>query len=74
MKVYTNNQQRQHGEMQTIWGWMTDNFGPPENHSIMSTRWRYGKDIKEFINGTWDIEWFDFTDEKDATAFIMRWL
>lgn len=80
MKVYTNNEVREFGEMNTIWGWMTDNFGPPENHSgTPKARWTYGKDTPDFvgsniINGTWEIEWFDFVYDKDAMLFTLRWL
>jgi hypothetical protein len=79
MKIKTNNRERSIYEMWEIWHWMTDTFGPPEAHNDNLKRWTYGKDSPDsyegrvIIDGTWDIEWFDFRDEKDATMFILRW-
>jgi hypothetical protein len=79
MKVKTNNEIRTVDEMSKMWYWMTDTFGAPEAHNGNKKRWTYGKDTKGFlgsdtiINGTWEIEWFDFRDDKDATMFILRW-
>ncbi len=78
MKVKTDNEIRTVYEMAEMWGWMTDHFGPPESHNDNKKRWTYGKDSVGYlggtlIDGTWDIEWFDFRDEKDATMFLLRW-
>jgi hypothetical protein len=78
MKVYTRNTERTIQEMTEIWKWMTDMFGPPEAHNNYKKRWTYGKDHPGFlgsetIDGTWDIEWFEFRDEKDAEWFTLRW-
>lgn len=78
MKVYTNNEVRTIFEMSEMWYWMTDTFGPPEAHNDNLKRWTYGKDNpgwtgSTFIDGTHDIEWFDFRDDSDATLFILRW-
>ena len=78
MKVATRNSEREIFEMTQMWWWMTDTFGPPEAHSEHKKRWTYGKDHpgfmgSELIDGTWDIEWFEFRDEKDATMFMLRW-
>jgi hypothetical protein len=78
MKVYTRNTERTIQEMYEIWRWMTDTFGAPESHNSNKKRWTYGKDHSgflgsEMINGTWDIEWFDFRDERDAEWFALRW-
>ena len=79
MKVKTDNEIRTVNEMANMWSWMTDHFGVPEAHNGNQKRWTYGKDSKGFlgsdtiINGTWEIEWFDFRDEKDATMFLLRW-
>jgi hypothetical protein len=78
MKVYTNNQERTIFEMSEMWIWMTNTFGPPEAHNDNAKRWTYGKDSVGYlggtlIDGTFDIEWFDFRDEKDATLFTLRW-
>ena len=79
MKVSTRNQERTIDEMSEMWHWMTDNFGPPEAHNDNKKRWTYGKYSTGFlggtmIDGTWDIEWFDFQNEADASAFILKWL
>lgn len=79
MKVYTKNDERTINEMSEMWYWMTDNFGAPTAHNDNLKRWTYGKDTKAFlgsdtiINGTWEIEWFDFRDDKDAEWFILKW-
>ena len=78
MKVATRNKERTIDEMHDIWVWMTNTYGPPEAHNDNLKRWTYGKDHpgflgSELIDGTWDIEWFDFRDEKDATMFMLRW-
>lgn len=78
MKVQTRNQERTVDEMSNMWYWMTNTFGPPEAHNHYLKRWTYGKDHpgfmgSELVDGTWDIEWFDFRDEKDATMFMLRW-
>ncbi len=78
MKVYTKNDERTISEMSDIWNWMTNTFGPPEAHNDNKKRWTYGKDSKGYlggtlIDGTWDIEWFDFRDKKDAEWYILRW-
>lgn len=78
MKVKTRNQERTIQEMTEMWYWMTNNFGPPEAHNDNLKRWTYGKDHPGFlgsetIDGTWDIEWFDFRDSKDAEWFILKW-
>jgi len=78
MRVYTNNQNRTMSEMSLMWCWMTDTYGPPEAHNGNTRRWTYGKDHpgfmgSELIDGTWDIEWFDFRDDRDATMFTLRW-
>lgn len=78
MKVYTKNDKRTISEMTDMWWWMTENFGPPEAHNDNKKRWTYGKDSVGYlggtlIDGTWDIEWFDFRDEKDAEWYILRW-
>lgn len=78
MKVKTDNEIRTVDEMSEMWHWMTKNFGPPEAHNGNLKRWTYGKDSVGFLggtlcDGTWDIEWFDFRDEKDATMFLLRW-
>ena len=78
MKVYTQNQDRTLDEMADIWHWMTLTYGPPEAHNGQLRRWTYGKDHlgfmgSETIDGTWDIEWFDFADASDATLYILRW-
>lgn len=78
MKVKTNNEIRTIHEMSDMWRWMTDTFGPPEAHNGNLKRWTYGKDNPGYlgsmtIDGTFDIEWFDFRDEKDATLFMLRW-
>ena len=78
MRVKTNNQIRTIFEMSEMWVWMTNTFGPPEAHNGNLKRWTYGKDHPGFlgsetIDGTFDIEWFDFRDDRDATMFIMRW-
>ena len=78
MKVYTKNSERTVAEMNELWRWMTDNFGAPSSHNRNLSRWTYGKDHpgfmgSEMIDGTWDIEWFDFRDEKDVTAYLLRW-
>jgi hypothetical protein len=58
---------------------MVDNFGVPASHNDDKKRWAYGKDTKSvfgcdtILNGTWEIEWFNFRDEKDATMFMLRW-
>jgi hypothetical protein len=78
MKVYTNNQERTIHEMHEIWCWMTDTFGPPEAHNSNLRRWTYGKDSLGYmgtshIDGTHDIEWFEFEKDQDATLFRLRW-
>lgn len=78
MKVYTRNTERTIFDMSEMWAWMTNNFGPPEAHNDNMKRWTYGKDHPGFmgsetIDGTFDIEWFDFRDEKDAMLFQLRW-
>lgn len=79
MRVATNNEIRTIHEMNEIWYWMTENFGNPEAHtSDIRARWTYGKDNPGYlggtlVDGTWDIEWFDFRNEKDATMYILRW-
>jgi hypothetical protein len=78
MKVKTNNEIRTIHEMSEMWRWMTDTYGAPEAHNSNLKRWTYGKDNpgytgSMFIDGTFDIEWFDFRDQKDADWFIMRW-
>ncbi len=78
MKVKTNNEIRTIDEMAEMWVWMTNTFGPPEAHNHYKKRWTYGKDRPGYmgsslIDGTWDIEWFDFREEKDATIFMLRW-
>jgi hypothetical protein len=78
MKVYTKNTERRIAEMTKMWHWMTDTFGPPEAHNDNLKRWTYGKDSRGFlssntIDGTFDIEWFDFRDEADATLFTLKW-
>lgn len=78
MKVQTRNQERTIFEMSEMWTWMTRTFGPPEAHNSNQKRWTYGKDHpgfmgSELIDGTFDIEWFDFRDERDATVFLLRW-
>lgn len=76
MKIYTSN--RTIYEMDEIWAWVIDTFGPPGNHNGNRRRWAYGKDSggsyrSGILNGTWEIEWFDFANEKDATMFALRW-
>ena len=79
MKVKTNNINRTIFEMSEMWTWMTNTFGPPEAHNSNGLkRWTYGKDNPGYlggstIDGTFDIEWFDFRDEKDAMMYILRW-
>lgn len=79
MKVNTKNDERTISEMTEMWHWMTDHFGAPEANNDNKKRWTYGKESKglfgsdTIINGTWEIEWFDFRDEKDATMFTLRW-
>lgn len=78
MKVKTNNEIRTIHEMSDMWRWMTDTFGPPEAHNDNAKRWTYGKDTPNFlgsttIDGPWDIEYFDFRNEKDAMMYILRW-
>lgn len=78
MKVSTKNHDRPIQEMTEMWYWMTNTFGPPEAHNSNLRRWTYGKDHPGFlgsetIDGTFDIEWFDFRDEKDAMLFQLRW-
>jgi hypothetical protein len=78
MKVSTRNTERTILEMSEMWYWMTTNFGPPEPHNHHMQRWTYGKDHPGFmgsetIDGTFDIEWFDFRDKKDAEWFVLRW-
>lgn len=78
MKVYTKNTERTIFEMTDMWKWMTNTYGPPEAHNDNLKRWTYGKDSKgymgtDILDGTHDIEWFEFRDEKDATMFILRW-
>ena len=78
MKVYTKNTERPIKEMTEMWYWMTNMFGRPEAHNHHKKRWAYGKDHPGFlgsetIDGTWDIEWFDFRDEEDATLFTLKW-
>ncbi len=78
MKVNTRNTERPIQEMTEMWYWMTNTFGPPEAHNDNAKRWTYGKDSQGYlggtlIDGTWDIEWFDFRDDKDAVIYKLRW-
>ena len=77
MKVSTRNHERTMDEMTVMWYWMVDAFGPPEAHNGNKKRWTYGKDPdwvgSTFCNGSFEIEWFEFYDEKDAEWFILRW-
>lgn len=78
MKVYTKNDERTIDESTEMWDWMIKNFGVPIAHNGTKKRWTYGKDHVGYlggvlIDGTWDIEWFDFQDEKDASLYILRW-
>ena len=76
MKVYTKNQERPIDEMYEMWHWMTANFGAPIAHNDNLNRWTYGKDTNALgtvIIGAWDIEWFDFQDDRDAVMFLLRW-
>lgn len=76
MKVNTNNEIRTIHEMQDMWTWTCEQFGTPGEGSKYT--WTYGKDRPGYmgsttIDGPWDIEWFDFRNEKDATIFMLRW-
>ena len=78
MKVLTKNTERTIFEMSEMWTWMVNTYGPPEAHNDNLKRWTYGKDHYGFmgdlrIDGTFDIEWFEFRDDKDATVFMLRW-
>ena len=78
MRVRTRNMERTIFDMSDMWVWMTNTFGPPEAHNEHKKRWTYGKDHlgylgSDLINGTFDIEWFEFRDERDATLFMLRW-
>ena len=76
MKVSARKLDRTIVEMDMMWQWMTDNFGPPIAHNKNLKRWTYGKEYlhkRDLVNGTWDIEWFEFHDEKDAMLFMLRW-
>ena len=77
MKVLTRNDERTIQEMQDMWTWMVTTFGKPGEDSNYT--WRYGKDTpgyagSMFIDGPWDIEYFDFNNSKDAEWYILRWL
>jgi hypothetical protein len=78
MRVNTRNQERPISEMTQMWHWMTDTYGPPEAHNGNLRRWTYGKDSLGYmgsshIDGTHDIEWFEFENPSDATMFMLRW-
>jgi hypothetical protein len=78
MRVKTDNDVRTFDDMHDMWRWMVSTFGPPEAHSDTAKRWTYGKDNHGYsghviIHGTFDIEWFDFREEADATLFLLRW-
>lgn len=77
MKVNTRNSERTIQEMHEIWYWMTSHFGPPSAHNSNLKRWTYGKEAgwtgSTLCDGVFDIEWFEFSDEKDATLYMLRW-
>lgn len=78
MRVKTQNMKRTIHEMHEMWVWMTNHFGPPQAHNENMPRWTYGKDSLGFmgtshIDGTHDIEWYEFSNERDATLFMLRW-
>jgi hypothetical protein len=72
MKVYIDRDNRTIEEMDEIFQWVLDTYGVKS----LDRRWTYGKD-HEFsswlCNGTWDVDWYEFTDAKDATMFRLRW-
>lgn len=72
MRVKTNNEIRTVDEMYDMFAWCIGQFDKP------GKRWIYGKDSVDFtggifISGPFDIEWIEFTDDKDATVFMLRW-
>jgi hypothetical protein len=75
MRVRTRNEERTIDEMTLMFAWVMDTFG---NDVGDDCRWSYGKDPSnslggDLLSGTWEIEWFDFRDDKDATMFMLRW-
>jgi hypothetical protein len=78
MRVKTNNDFRTIEEMNDMWVWMVSTLGSPKAHGNKAKRWTYGKDNRGdptdgIISGTFDIEWFDFREDADATVFLLRW-
>ena len=74
IKVQEYHAQRPMAEMNQILDWVIKNF-PNEWDD---DRWTYGSDTpdpygSELLNGPWEIEYFEFRDEKDAEWFILRW-
>jgi hypothetical protein len=69
MRAYTKNQDRTIRELQQIWDWVVATYGPP----IIDLRWTYGKDRDGLLNGIYDIEWYEFYNEKDAVMFLLKW-
>lgn len=76
VQVQTHLQHRTVNEMSEMVRWVIDNFP----NDLDENRWKYGSDIyrpydhKRLLNGPWEIEYFDFRDEADATWFKMRWM
>lgn len=77
MKVEIRKFDRTLKDMDEIWRWVTTNFGPPSAHNDNLKRWTYGKDVdwtgSTMCSGTFDIEWFEFTNERDALLYMLRW-
>jgi len=79
VKVQENLISRPIIEMYEMLYWVIDNF-PQE---LDSKRWTYGRGSVDIygrrvrgilMNGPWEIEYFEFRDEKDAMLFTLRWL
>ena len=73
IKVEIDNTNRTMEEMSYIFAWCLRTFGEPTTEDM---RWTYGKEPdwtgSNMCNGTFDIEWFKFSDEKDVIIFKLR--
>mgnify|MGYP003704365253 FL=1 len=74
VKVQQFAAERPLAEMNQILNWVIKNFPNEWDED----RWTYGSDTpdpygSELLNGPWEIEYFEFRDDKDAEWFMLRW-
>lgn len=79
MRIEIKNEDRTVDECDEIFQWVIETFGQPSQNLKSAGRWTYGKTpdaniYGSHIAGTWEIQYYEFVSDEDASLFALRWM